>query len=129
VPLVFVGWITSPYVLFIHMRVPPRARQTPEALRRYLARLPAQGGDQSSAMSSRLAITTMSPIAKPRVSALNVEELRRADPTHGLFNFVRDTAAENATRRWYHFSAVGRFNIQPGRSELWDALAAKIPRA
>lgn len=123
VPLVFVGWVTAPYVLFVHVRVPPHARVTREALSRHLARLRPD---------ERLAVTTMSAIAKPRVSAVRVAELRRADPALGLYNLVRadaDVAAENARRRWYHFGAVSRFNVQDGRSELWDAVAARIPRA
>lgn len=30
----------------------------------------------------------------------------------GLVNYVRDTAAENASRKWYMYRAVGRFYIQ-----------------
>ncbi|EXU98730.1 hypothetical protein X797_008204, partial [Metarhizium robertsii] len=34
----------------------------------------------------------------------------------GLVNYVRDTAADNASRRWYMYRAVGAFYVQDGGS-------------
>ncbi|KAI0396510.1 hypothetical protein F5Y17DRAFT_419369 [Xylariaceae sp. FL0594] len=102
-PLIFVAYITSPFVAFIHMRLPPFARQSEEMLRRYVRSLPPQ---------TELEITTMSLIAKPRVSTVRLSELEPVSRRLGIVNLARDTAAENATRRWYRFRAVGDFSVQ-----------------
>ncbi|KAI0410156.1 hypothetical protein F4802DRAFT_16529 [Xylaria palmicola] len=104
VPLAFVAYTTSPFVTFIHMRLPAFARVSEELLRRHLRNLPPR---------TELEITTMSIIAKPRVSMVKVCELAPVNRRFGIVNFARDTAAENASRKWYMFPAVGNFNIQP----------------
>ncbi|KAI0474633.1 hypothetical protein F4859DRAFT_481411 [Xylaria cf. heliscus] len=118
VPLVFVAYTTSPFVTFIHMRLPPFARQSEEMLRRYARTLSPQ---------TELEITTMSVIAKPRVSRVKLADLAPVNRRLGIVNLARDTAADNATRRWYMFSAVGNFNVQraSGTSKapwVWDAI-------
>ncbi|CAI4218695.1 unnamed protein product [Parascedosporium putredinis] len=59
---------------------------------------------------------------------------RRHDPAKkrmGIVNFERDTARENAARRWWMFRAVGGFNVQgsnKGVKEgwIWDAIVEKV---
>ncbi|KAI0109212.1 hypothetical protein GGR51DRAFT_109268 [Nemania sp. FL0031] len=118
VPLVFVAYTTSPFVMFIHMRLPPFARQSEEMLRRYVRTLPPH---------TELEITTMSSIAKPRVSTVKLSELSPANRWLGHVNMTRDTAAENAARKWYRFRAVGNFNVQRASGTTrarwaWDAI-------
>ncbi|KAI8954948.1 hypothetical protein F4801DRAFT_414734 [Xylaria longipes] len=117
-PLVFVAYTTSPFVTFVHMRLPQFARQSEEMLRRYARTLPPQ---------TELEITTMSLIAKPRVSTVKVSDLAPVNRRFGIVNMARDTAADNATRKWYMFPAVGNFNAQraSGTSKapwVWDAI-------
>ncbi|KAI0548434.1 hypothetical protein F4679DRAFT_585605 [Xylaria curta] len=118
VPLVFVAYTTSPFVTFIHMRLPMFARQSEDMLRRYVRTLPPQ---------TELNITTMSVIAKPRVSTVKLSDLAPVSRRFGIVNLARDTASENATRKWYMFPAVGNFNAQraSGTSKapwVWDAI-------
>jgi hypothetical protein len=101
--LIFVAYITSPFVAFVHMRLPPFARQSEEMLRRYIRTIPPQ---------TELDITTMSLIAKPRVSTVRLSELMSVSRRYGIVNLARDTVAENATRKWYRFRAVGNFSVQ-----------------
>ncbi|KAI1098582.1 hypothetical protein F4804DRAFT_120471 [Jackrogersella minutella] len=103
IPLLFVSWTTSPFVSFIHLRLPPFARQSPDMLRRWAARLPPH---------TELDITTMSAIAKPRVSRVRVADLREVRRRMGIVNLARDAAAENAARKWYRFRAVADFAAQ-----------------
>ncbi|KAK8064788.1 hypothetical protein PG994_007426 [Apiospora phragmitis] len=123
-PLFIVGYLTSPVVSFMHLRLPPFARMSEEALRSFVRRLPAQ------AQTTELDITTMSAIAKPRISKVKLSELRPANQRLGIVNYVRDTAAENATRKWYNFRAVGKFNVQHNKSPrvwgVWKEIAAMI---
>lgn len=120
-PLVVVGYLTAPFVSFVHMRLPPFARQSEANLRAFVRKLPAQ---------TELEITTMSFIAKPRVSKVMVSDLRPANRRFGIVNYVRDTAAENTTRPWYMFRAVGEFNMQHNRSPrvrgVWEEIAASM---
>ncbi|KAI1262807.1 hypothetical protein F5Y18DRAFT_144638 [Xylariaceae sp. FL1019] len=122
VPLAFVAWTTSPFVTFIHMRLPPYARASEEALRRYIKTLPPQ---------TELDITTMSIIAKPRMSTVQLGDLRVANKRIGNVNMVRDTTAENARRKWYMYPAVGKFYTQDmsGLSKLpwiWPSIRSRI---
>ncbi|KAJ8126497.1 hypothetical protein O1611_g7140 [Lasiodiplodia mahajangana] len=103
VPLVFVAYTTSPFVMFIHMRLPPFARQSEDILRRYVRTLSPQ---------TELEITTMSFISKPRVSMVKLSELSPVNKRLGIVNMTRDTAVENAARKWYRFRAIGNFNVQ-----------------
>ncbi|KAI3324834.1 hypothetical protein HD806DRAFT_493756 [Xylariaceae sp. AK1471] len=118
IPLVFVAYTTSPFVTFIHMRLPPFARQSEEMLRRYIRTLPPQ---------TELEMTTMSFIAKPRLSMVKLSDLARVNRRFGIVNLARDTATENATRKWYMFPAVGNFNVQKtsGTAKVpwvWDSI-------
>ncbi|KAK7962231.1 uncharacterized protein PG986_003056 [Apiospora aurea] len=125
-PLLIVGYLTSPFVSFMHLRLPPFARVSEETLRSFVKRLPAQ------AQTTELDITTMSAIAKPRVSKVKLSELRPANQRLGIVNYVRDTTAENATRKWYNFRAVGKFNVQHNKSPrvrgVWEEIAATITK-
>ncbi|KAF3018230.1 hypothetical protein E8E14_013107 [Neopestalotiopsis sp. 37M] len=123
VPLLFVGWTTSPFVLMITTKLPPFARTSEQYLKRYLANLPAD---------TVFGVTTMSPIAKPRTSKILLSELRQTKRRMGIVNYVRDAAAENATRKWYNYRAVDKFSIQTnntkGQQWTWDTIAKQIPQ-
>lgn len=69
----------------------------------------------------------MSLIAKPRVSVVKLSDLAPVSRRFGIVNMARDTAVDNAKRRWYMFPAVGNFNAQraSGTSKapwVWDAI-------
>ncbi|KAI0384285.1 hypothetical protein F5Y04DRAFT_239507 [Hypomontagnella monticulosa] len=121
VPLVFVAYTTSPFVSFIHMRLPPFARQSEEMLRRFVRTLPP---------TTELDITTMSFIAKPRVSKVKVSDLYKTSRVMGIANLARDTAAENASRKWYMYRAVANFNAQsntvPRVPWVWEGVLGAI---
>lgn len=123
-PLVFVAYTTSPFVSFIHIRLPPFARQSEEALRRFVQTM--------SPKTTILDVTTMSFIAKPRLSRVPVSDLKPANKKLGIVNYTRDTTADNAARKWYMFPAVGNFNIQANNMQrtpwVWESIANVIAR-
>ncbi|KID84785.1 hypothetical protein MGU_07935 [Metarhizium guizhouense ARSEF 977] len=145
VPAVFVAWSTAPFVTHVHMHLPAAARASPASLARFVGALPP---------GARLTLTTMSLVAAPRCSAVRAGDLRAAVPRRrlGLVNYVRDTAADNAARRWYMYRAVGAFYVQdsgsgvPGKQRvttghqgrrnkaavvdtwIWEAVRDKIAR-
>lgn len=121
IPLTFVAYVTSPFVTMIHIHLPPLARHSRESLTRFVRALPPQ---------TRLQATTLSLIAKPRVSYFTLGELFPANRRWGTVNFARDTEWEERARKWYNFRAVGGFNIQGSNKGVkeawvWDAVKEK----
>lgn len=131
IPILFVAYTTSPFVTHIHIHLPPYARTSKAILERYVKASPA---------NADLTFTTMSAIAKPRYSNLKAGNLVPTQKRFGLINYVRDTAEENAKRKWYNFRAVGKFYVQERSSVkvryakkkdmvdgwIWDAIKEKV---
>ncbi|KAL2158031.1 hypothetical protein VTH06DRAFT_4841 [Thermothelomyces fergusii] len=108
VPAAFVAWTTAPFVAAMHLHLPAYARWSPAILRRFARAAPP---------STRLDVTTMSLIGKPRVSSMTLADLRpvpaRAPrPRLGTVNYARDTARLDAARPWWRFRAVAHFSVQ-----------------
>ncbi|KAI5921119.1 hypothetical protein F4810DRAFT_385809 [Camillea tinctor] len=103
IPLAFVAYTTAPFVTFIHLRLPPYARQSKELLARFVKHLPPD---------TELEITTMNFLAKPRISKVKISDLKPSKSRFGLVSLTRDTKAENAKRKWYQPRAVGQFSVQ-----------------
>lgn len=134
IPIFFVAYTTAPFVTHIHVHLPTYARTSRVILERFIRSLPP---------STEITLTTMSAIGKPRYSNLKAGDLIPTRKRFGIINYERDTAAENATRRWYNFRAVGNFYVQemqPMRKVryekkedkvdawIWDAIKEKIQR-
>jgi hypothetical protein len=130
-PLLFIAYITAPFVTHVHIHLPASARTSVAALERFV---------RSSPPSTELTITTMSIIGKPRYSNMVAGDLVPARQRFGVVNYTRDTSAENAARKWYNFRAVSNFHIQdataaPGKGKkslveswIWDVIRGKIQR-
>ncbi|KAI2622491.1 hypothetical protein GGR54DRAFT_65741 [Hypoxylon sp. NC1633] len=126
VPLVFVAYTSKPFVTFAHMRPPPWARHSEATLRQWARAVPPD---------AELEITTMSLIAKPRLSRVRVADLRppsAAARRWRIANLARDTAAANAARPWYMFRAVGLFNAQSNTVArvpwVWESIVGAVER-
>ncbi|KAK4132392.1 hypothetical protein BT67DRAFT_385591 [Trichocladium antarcticum] len=120
IPAAYVAWATAPFVASVHLHLPPYARHSRAILERFARTAPP---------NTRLDVTTMSLIGKPRVSAFTLSDLRPATATAtataiigwdnmglrrrlGTVNYLRDTAIVDRKRKWWRFRAVGGFNIQ-----------------
>ncbi|KAH7313528.1 hypothetical protein B0I35DRAFT_480206 [Stachybotrys elegans] len=135
VPALFVTYTTAPFVTHILVHLPPSARISRVHLERFVRNMPS---------TTQLTVTTMSAISKPRYSTMMAGDLVPVARRFGLVNYVRDTAAENANRRWFMFPAVRRFFVQEHRSAtrqryqkktkgeveswVWEAVKEKIQR-
>jgi hypothetical protein len=125
VPFCFIAYVTTPFVTLVHIHLPDFARQSKEILHRFAKNPPA---------NTRLELTTISIIGKPRVSLMTISDLKPTSKRFGLINYTRDTTAINAKRKWYMYRAVGQFNIpkRPGEDAkdagIWDDIAATISR-
>ena len=124
IPFCFIAYATSPFVSFVHVHLPAYARYSKEILARFA---------KSPPTSTPIEITTISAIGKPRVSSMVLSDLRPANERFGLGNYVRDTTAANAKRKWYMYRAVGKFNIQQKvgnvrEQQIWPDIATTISR-
>jgi hypothetical protein len=125
VPLLVVTWTASPFVTAIHLHLPPFARKSSDMLRRFAASVPP---------TTRLDIVTQSIIGKPRISSMTVGDLKPTNKRFGMVNYERDTVQPNKERKWYHFRAIGNFNVQHGNEGnvkngwVWPEVAKTISR-
>ncbi|PTB68763.1 hypothetical protein BBK36DRAFT_1191828 [Trichoderma citrinoviride] len=140
IPLFFVAYTTSPFTTQIYIHLPPAARTSRPALERFIhGALPP---------STELTLTTMSAIAKPRYSTMQLGHLRPAKRRFGIVNYVRDAEgamAENETRKWYNLRALTKFGVQEVKTDkkkkakgtkirdlteawIWDAVKDKIEK-
>ncbi len=133
-PFVFVTYTTAPFVTHMHMRLPAAARTSRAALERFV--------HTALAPTTPVTVTTMSVIGKPRYSTLRAGDFVPARRRLGLVNYTRDTAAENASRRWYELPAVSKFHVpdvakvskvrKGGRNLvepwIWDVVKDKIAK-
>ncbi|KAK4128658.1 hypothetical protein N657DRAFT_32704 [Parathielavia appendiculata] len=126
IPAVYVAWSTGPFVAAIHMHLPPYARWSRAILERFARTAP---------LNTRLDITTMTLIGKPRVSSMTLGDLRPESRRFGMVNYVRDTTLANAQRKWWRFRAVGEFNVQPQQGSggvktgwVWNEVKEGIDR-
>lgn len=132
IPVLFVLYTGAPFVTHIYIHLPPAARASRAVLERWVRALPP---------TAELTITTMSAIGKPRYSIMQAADLVPARRRLGVVNYVRDTQAENAQRKWYNFRAVGQFFIRDQSTRkaryekknlvegwIWDAIKDKIAK-
>ncbi len=109
----------------MHLHLPPYARWSRAILERFARTAPP---------NTRLDVTTMSLIGKPRVSSMVLSDLRPANRRWGMVNYERDTAIADAKRRWWRFRAVSEFNVQAGGEKgvktgwVWRELKEGIAR-
>ncbi|KAM3064925.1 hypothetical protein ACMFMG_011247 [Clarireedia jacksonii] len=122
IPMVFVAYLTSPFVNYIHLILPTFARNSRDLMLRYSKNPPKD---------AVIDVTTMNLIGKPRVSRVHIAELRPTKQRLGIANYVRDTKETNASRPWWMYRAVRLFGIHSGigkvrEGEAWANIARKI---
>lgn len=125
IPFLAVWYLTSPMVVWIHMRVPDKYRRSKHVLNLFLDAPPAD---------AEVTITNMGAVFKPRISHVRISDLRPERRRFGLVNYTRDTAKENAQRKWWMFRAMGGFRIEDETTTgsktkwAWEAVARQIRR-
>ncbi|KAL1903237.1 hypothetical protein Sste5346_000522 [Sporothrix stenoceras] len=94
VPFAVVSYTSSPFVVFIHLRLPAYARHPDrELLRRFVRNLPA---------NTQLDITTMNLVGRPRLATVAVSDLVPVKEKLRIVNFIdtqastKEAAAANA---------------------------------
>jgi hypothetical protein len=122
--MVFVLYISGPYVNYIHLRLPPFVRHSQEMLMRYSKSLPKD---------AEIDITTMNFVGKPRVARMKVADLYPVNERFGLANYARDTREVNAKRPWWMGKAVRQFGVHTSHGhavggEAWKNIAATIAK-
>ncbi|KAE9366504.1 hypothetical protein N431DRAFT_471555 [Stipitochalara longipes BDJ] len=124
IPMLFVAYISGPFVTYIHLRLPAYARHSREMLMRYTKSLPNDAA---------LDITTMNFIGKPRVARVKVTDLYPVRERFGMANYARDTELINSRLPWYFPKAVRQFGVHSSTGkimggEIWNNIASRISR-
>lgn len=124
VPMVFVGYITSPFVTYIHMRLPIYARRSKDILIRFVRTLSPE---------AELDVTTMTYFGMPGITRLKAGELRPAKKRFGVVNFVRVPPPSHKPAWWR--KDVRDFFVGPGQiggrireMDVWDEILNAIKR-
>lgn len=119
-PVVAIWFLTYPMVMWMHIHVPQDIQRNKMLLERFLARPAANLG---------VYITTMGPLAKPRVTYVKLAELKPVKQRGGLVNYIRDVTQENKERNWYQYRAIGKFMIQDeNEAKAGASVRRKLPR-
>ncbi|KAL2061217.1 hypothetical protein VTL71DRAFT_7490 [Oculimacula yallundae] len=124
IPVTVIAYISSPFVTYIHLRVPHFARNSQEILLRYTKTLPK---------TAELDITTMNFIGKPRVARMLVSDLKARKQRLGFATLERDTRELDGKRKWWMGRAVRLFGVTNERSgvlqgEVWRNVRRAIER-
>ncbi|KAL2271242.1 hypothetical protein VTJ83DRAFT_613 [Remersonia thermophila] len=106
VPAVYVAWTTSPFVAAVHVYLPPYARWSRAILERFA---------RSAPPNTRIDVTTMSLIGKPRVSSMVLSDLRPAVVVAASAASAAPSSGGPAGGRWR-------------RNGLWDRLRDNLGR-
>jgi len=122
--MVFVAYVTGPFVTYIHLRLPAYARNSREMLMRYTKSLPNDAA---------LDITTMNFIGKPRVTRAKVSDLHAVKERFGMANYARDTKLINSKLPWYLPKAVRQFGVHSNTGKImggdvWNNIARRISK-
>lgn len=125
--MVIVLYTTAPFVAYVHLRTPPFARRSKEALLRWAARIP---GD------TELDLTTMRAYGKLRVSRLLIKDLRHTSSWASIANFSRVIPASldvSTTRRWWMLKPMRKFHVGSERrtvreTSIWQDVLKKIAK-
>lgn len=88
---------------------------------------------QALPKDAKLELTTMNFIGMPRVTKMNVADLRPARERFGIVNYVRDTKDLDSKRRWWmgkakrQFAVHGGVHIRQGNG-VWENVVRTIAK-
>ncbi|KAI9651462.1 MAG: hypothetical protein M1829_002810 [Trizodia sp. TS-e1964] len=110
IPILFVTYTTSPFVSYIHLRLPHYARRSHEMLLRYAKTLPAE---------AKLEMSTMRFTGQPRINAVKAHELLEESGRFGVANYRRranDEGSWGRAKRFYVAANAGSARV----SGVWE---------
>lgn len=112
VPPIMIAYLTAPFVTHMRVKLPSSAMSSRANLEKFI-----RGGGITK--DTELQVTTMSIIAKPRTTAVQVGEIMPTSQRMGIINYIRQNNPRldelRRTRKWYQFRPVTNFYVQPGR--------------
>lgn len=105
VPMVFVAYTTTPFVSYVHLRLPIFARRSREQLFRWARNIPS---------NTEIDLTTIRSFGRPRVSRMQISELQTTSARLGVANLARrPRISETETLRpWWRVKPQGLFYVR-----------------
>lgn len=110
IPMLLVGYVTAPYVAYVHIKAPTFARASREALMKWAKNMPG---------NTELDLTTMRAYGRLRVSRMTIEDLKPTRSWLSIANVTRrPVSLPSATRvRWWTLRPISHFYIGPERTD------------
>ena len=122
----FVGFITRPFVSFVHIKLPVFARRSKESLFRWAQSIPPE---------TQVYMTTTRFYGGPRVSRMAVEDLRQTRAWLSVANLTRTppSRTEVARKSWRAPEPLLRFyvgaeNKKATESSVWEQALKRMPK-
>lgn len=122
--MLFVAYVSSPFVTYIHLRIPAFARNSKEMIIRFAKSPPKE---------TQLDFTTMNFFGKPQVARMKIKDIYKARERFGMVNFVRDAREINEKRVWWKGKVVRRFGVHGKASgflggDVWKFIKMNIEK-
>ncbi|KAI6250376.1 hypothetical protein HI914_01078 [Erysiphe necator] len=125
IPMLFVAYVSGPFVTYIHLRIPNFARNSKEMIMRFA---------KSPPKDTELDFTTMNFFGKPQVVRIKLKHIQAKRSRFGMVNFVRDTTEINKNRAWWKGRAIRQFGVhgkETGgflKGEVWKLIRINIEK-
>ena len=125
IPMLFVAYTTSPFVTYVHIRLPPFARQSRELLNQWSKKLTAD---------TEIDLTTMGFYGLPRVSRVRLADLRMRKARLTSANLVRVNHPELKKRSWWMGRKPDAFyvarQLSKGKSNsVWEEVLVHLGKS
>lgn len=104
VPMVFVAYTTTPFVSYVHLRLPIFARKSREQLFRWARNIPP---------NTEIDLTTIRSFGRPRVSRMQISDLQATSARLGVANLARRPriSKTETPRPWWRGKPQGLFYV------------------
>ena len=116
-------YYASPFVAYVHIRLPGFARRSKEQLLRWSEKIPAE---------TEMEMTTMKSYGSLRTSRLRISELRPTKVTFGIQNLLRvPKSSVDQKKRWWAAREQRSFYVGDERRKsvetaVWQKALAQI---
>lgn len=110
IPMLVVGYITAPYVAYVHVKAPHFARGSREALVTWARNIPGK---------TEIDLTTMRVYGRLRVTRMTIDDLKHTRSWLNIANITRKpvSSPSRAKARWWTPRPIHHFYVGPERTD------------
>lgn len=115
IPMLFVTYVTSPFVNYIHIKLPHVTIRTKDQLMRWAYKMPR---------NTEIDLTTMRFSGLPRVSRMTLADLRQSKGRFGVANLAKSSSSKKPLRPWWKGKVPKLFYVDNERVKVRKAVEA-----